>query len=263
MPRTRPVSSKPCRCDRRRASGRDAHGVAFWAERPDGSVLFRRRPAKGLLGGLMEVPSTSWRAEPWLLEDAICEAPLAALGPSLGPSFSWQPLEGCVEHAFTHFALNLSIVRARVPVTAGAAAKADSGRWVAPDRVAELALPTLMRKVVRVAQGAGRGPASPATGVPQEVVGDERRERHVEALAAVEEAELDDRCGTDDVGADAAQEVDRRRHGAAGRQQIVEDDDALAGADGVGLDLDGVGAVFERILVGDGRRPAACRACAP
>ena len=42
---------------------------------------------------------------------------------------------------------------------------------------------------------------------------------------------------TDDVGADAAQEMDRRRHGAAGREEIVEDDDALAGGDGVGLDL--------------------------
>ena len=31
-------------------------GVAFWAVRADGAVLLRRRPPKGLLGGMMEVP---------------------------------------------------------------------------------------------------------------------------------------------------------------------------------------------------------------
>ena len=124
------------------------HGVAFWAERPDGSVLFRRRPAKGLLGGLMEVPSTPWRADPWPLEDAVRRAPLAGLSPAM----AWQPVAGCVEHVFTHFALRLSIVRAAVPATA-VPTMIDGGRWVAPDGIAGLALPTLMRKLLHLARG--------------------------------------------------------------------------------------------------------------
>src|SRR5438876_5375270 len=38
------------------------YGVAFWLTRPDGAVLLRRRPEKGLLGGMIEIPSTPWRA---------------------------------------------------------------------------------------------------------------------------------------------------------------------------------------------------------
>ncbi len=38
------------------------HGVAFWIEREGGFVLLRRRPEKGLLGGMMEFPSTPWLA---------------------------------------------------------------------------------------------------------------------------------------------------------------------------------------------------------
>jgi len=37
-------------------------GIAFWAQRADGAVLLRRRPPSGLLGGMMEIPSTPWRA---------------------------------------------------------------------------------------------------------------------------------------------------------------------------------------------------------
>ena len=47
------------------------YGVAFWLTRADGAVLLRRRPEKGLLGGMIEIPSTPWRAEPWTLAEAI------------------------------------------------------------------------------------------------------------------------------------------------------------------------------------------------
>ena len=38
-------------------------GAAFVAVRRDGAVLLRRRPPKGLLGGMLEVPSTPWTEE--------------------------------------------------------------------------------------------------------------------------------------------------------------------------------------------------------
>src|SRR6185437_7680927 len=40
-------------------------GVAFWLTRADGAVLLRRRPEEGLLGGMIEIPSTPWREQPW------------------------------------------------------------------------------------------------------------------------------------------------------------------------------------------------------
>lgn len=110
-------------------------GVAFWIEREDGAVLLRRRPEKGLLGGMMEVPSTAWGAEPVSPED---EAPLAAV---------WKRLPGTVEHTFTHFHLVLTVMTA-VEVADGALRDDGDYRWVVREDLAGEALPTVMRKVV-------------------------------------------------------------------------------------------------------------------
>ncbi len=108
-------------------------GVAFWAMRPDGTVLLRRRPARGLLGGMMEVPSTEW-TEPGPT-DPRCEAPFAA---------DWRALPGVVRQTFTHFHLELTVMAATVNAGTG-----SDGVWVAPDNFGDLALPSLMRKVAR------------------------------------------------------------------------------------------------------------------
>jgi A/G-specific adenine glycosylase len=126
LPAKAPKAEKPLR-----------RGIVFWAERPDGAILLRRRPEKGLLGGLMEVPSTPWRAEPWTLEEALAHAPLSA---------DWRPRLGIVQHGFTHFRLDLSLVATRVPLDAEA-----DGEWAPLDRLGDYALPTLMRKVVAFA----------------------------------------------------------------------------------------------------------------
>ena len=52
--RTLPLQS------RQDASGRARYGIAFLALREDGSVLLRQRAEAGLLGGMLEVPSTAW-----------------------------------------------------------------------------------------------------------------------------------------------------------------------------------------------------------
>jgi A/G-specific adenine glycosylase len=107
------------------------YGVAFWLTRPDGAVLLRRRPEKGLLGGMIEIPSTPWRGEPWELAEAVAAAPA---------SVQWSPLAGAVRHGFTHFQLELGIV-------AGAGQGDGGGLWSPVDKLGELALPTLMKKV--------------------------------------------------------------------------------------------------------------------
>src|SRR6185312_15718485 len=123
LPARRARTAKPVR-----------RGVAFWAVRPDGAVLLRRRPEKGLLGGMMEVPSTLWRESPWSEAEAKAAAPFAA---------GWRLLPGVVRHTFTHFHLELAVL-------AGTARQGCSkgGQWVALDDLPRQALPTLMKKVV-------------------------------------------------------------------------------------------------------------------
>jgi A/G-specific adenine glycosylase len=126
-------------------AGQLRRGAAFVALRADGAVLVRSRPAKGLLGGMTEVPTTPWSHD---------FDPAAAL--QAAPQFSrskpqWQPLPGSVRHVFTHFPLELEVYCAEVASTAAAPA---GTRWVAIEALADEALPNLMRKVVAHALGA-------------------------------------------------------------------------------------------------------------
>ncbi len=104
------------------------YGTVYWIERSDGAVLMQRRPESGLLGGMMEFPSTPWRE----LRDDADEAPIVA---------DWRAVSGPVVHVFTHFRLELEIL---VGLT-----KDDEpeGIWARPEAFADYALPTVMKKV--------------------------------------------------------------------------------------------------------------------
>ncbi len=123
LPYKRPKKPKPTR-----------YGVAFWVEREDGAVLLRRRPEKGLLGGMTEVPSTEW-TEGGMPGDPSQAAPLRAL---------WSRRPGVVRHTFTHFHLELEVWAADAPATADPA----DGSWVARRDLSGEALPSIMKKVV-------------------------------------------------------------------------------------------------------------------
>ena len=124
LPRKRPKKALPTR-----------RGIAFWIERDDGAVLLRRRPEKGLLGGMMEVPSTPWGGRPERPHD---HAPLNG---------RWKKLAGQVEHTFTHFHLELEVWRA-VSLDDGMLRDDGDYRWVRRHDLAGEALPTVMRKIV-------------------------------------------------------------------------------------------------------------------
>ncbi|HWB49435.1 MAG TPA: A/G-specific adenine glycosylase [Stellaceae bacterium] len=109
------------------------YGVVFWLTRPDGAVLLRRREEKGLLGGMIEVPSTPWRERAWEGEEALVSAPARA---------AWRALPGVVRHGFTHFPLALTIL-------AGEAESPPDGLWARPEQFKDYALPTLTKKVVK------------------------------------------------------------------------------------------------------------------
>ena len=111
------------------------YGVAFWLRRDDGAVLLRRRPEEGLLGGMIELPSTAWRASPWSAGEAIIDAPAAT---------EWRPLPGTVSHGFTHFRLEMALL-------AGTTAEPVAGIWAKPGEFQNYALPTLTKKLVKYA----------------------------------------------------------------------------------------------------------------
>src|SRR5215813_15081046 len=93
-----------------------------------------------------------------------------------------------------------------------------------------------------------RASACPARSMALE--GNERAHRDVELADLVGPAELrqvDDEAGRQHLGAELAQQPDGPLRGAAGRDQVVDQDDALALGDRVLVHLHLVEAVFERI----------------
>jgi A/G-specific adenine glycosylase len=114
------------------------YGAAFVAVRPDGALLVRTRPPKGLLGGMTEVPGTDWLPQA-TISDAKGVVPLKA---------SWTKQPEIVRHVFTHFPLELTVFRATVP----ASTPAPPGmRWISANAIVGEAFPTLFRKVLTVA----------------------------------------------------------------------------------------------------------------
>lgn len=123
FPRKSPKAAKPTR-----------HGMAFVAVRADGAVLLRRRPPKGLLGGMSEPPTSVWATD--AASDDLSLAPL---------SLEWQRCPAPVRHTFTHFHLEMAVWRARVPMSTPAP---EGHWWSAPDALGGEALPTVMKKAV-------------------------------------------------------------------------------------------------------------------
>ncbi|MDQ8756568.1 A/G-specific adenine glycosylase [Sphingosinicella sp. LHD-64] len=89
-------------------------GTAYWLER-DGKVLLVRRPARGLLGGMLALPDSP---------------PLTA---------DWQAA-GSVDHVFTHFALTMTLLCAET-------SQDVEGIWWPAGQLDEAGLPTLFAKL--------------------------------------------------------------------------------------------------------------------
>jgi A/G-specific adenine glycosylase len=119
LPRRAAKAAKPLR-----------HGVAWCALRADGAVLLERRPATGLLGGMLGLPGGRWEAAP-----EAAEPPIAA---------DWRPA-GVARHTFTHFHLELEVRAARLPP----AAPAGTDAFV-PAAEALASVPSVMRKALRL-----------------------------------------------------------------------------------------------------------------
>jgi A/G-specific adenine glycosylase len=89
-------------------------GTAWWLEH-EGEVLLVRRPANGLLGGMLALPEAAPAEADW--EDA-----------------------GAVDHVFTHFSLTMTLLCARTDAR-------PEGIWQPVERIAEAGLPTLFARL--------------------------------------------------------------------------------------------------------------------
>ncbi len=126
LPRKAPKRARPLR-----------HGAHFWLTDAQGNVLLRRRPPRGLLGGMTELPGTAWRDTPWPEAEALAHAPMHA---------AWRRA-GTAQHGFTHFELTIAVYAAIVPIITA------DGFLRPASALAEEALPSVMRKCVAAAMG--------------------------------------------------------------------------------------------------------------
>jgi len=127
-------------------------GVVFWITRSDGAVMLRRRPETGLLGGMIEIPSTDWRSSPdWTMADWTNED-AARLSPA--DVADWTNIAGLVKHTFTHFHLELRVIAGRTnrPPNDAFWALPDEARLSGEesDDFAAHALPTVMKKIIKL-----------------------------------------------------------------------------------------------------------------
>ena len=98
-------------------------GTAYVLRDGQGRVALTQRPDKGLLGGMLGLPTTDWSATP-------ADAPPAKA--------AWRDA-GAIEHVFTHFSLTLSVKEAQ-----------GTGDFIwTPEAEALKSLPTVFRKALQ------------------------------------------------------------------------------------------------------------------
>jgi A/G-specific adenine glycosylase len=103
-------------------------GDAYWLEH-DGRVLLVRRPGKGLLGGMLGLPTGAWSDAPEPSDGA--------------PAASEWCDAGSIDHVFTHFALTLRLLCAE---TATPGPDRPGAVWWPVERIGEAGLPTLFAR---------------------------------------------------------------------------------------------------------------------
>lgn len=114
LPRKTPKAAKPTR-----------QGKVWVGRRADGAILLERREGRGLLGGTLGFPGTGW-------DGSEAGAPVPG---------NWAEA-GVVQHTFTHFHLELTVMRADLPQDASP----TRGEFLGANAFSPQDLPSLMRK---------------------------------------------------------------------------------------------------------------------
>lgn len=114
------------------------YGYAFWIQREETQeILLRKRPLKGLLAGMMEIPSSEWIEEKLSLMQVQNQSPVKS---------EFKQTKHSIKHTFTHFSLELFICTATVPDSTKAPKDCI---WCKETHLDNYALPTVMKKIIR------------------------------------------------------------------------------------------------------------------
>jgi A/G-specific adenine glycosylase len=116
-------------------------GAAFVVRDRSGAVLLVKRPDKGLLASMLEPPLGPWTQDFPSPSKALTQAPFEA---------KWKKRPGIVRHGFTHFELETQVYVADI-----ARRPKVKGDWILPEKLRDVALPTVMRKIVEHGLDAG------------------------------------------------------------------------------------------------------------
>ena len=144
LPRKLPKTARPVRA-----------GQAFWMVRSDGCVLLRRRPNRGLLGGMTEIPCSNWDSKAAVVPQntafARQNAPFALsnadFARKIPQKLRWKQIPGIISHTFTHFHLELTVVSANLTSAQARQLDGPEAIWTPVDKIGAAGLPSLMRKV--------------------------------------------------------------------------------------------------------------------
>ena len=106
-------------------------GFIYIVKRVDQAFLLERRPAKGLLGGMLGWPTSEWSADPNDIP------PVDA---------NWQMTDSLIRHTFTHFHLDVIVKFANVPLSC----KPKQGFFIGENEFDLSSLPTLFQKAYKL-----------------------------------------------------------------------------------------------------------------
>jgi A/G-specific adenine glycosylase len=120
-PRRRPRPERPRK-----------HGVGYLMFHA-GQIAMVQRPSTGLLGGMVGLPTSDWRAEPWGEDESLAAAPV---------KLAWRAA-GSIRHVFTHFSLSLRVFAGLAPV-------ADPSFLWMERAAAQAGAPTLFRRAIEL-----------------------------------------------------------------------------------------------------------------
>ena len=109
------------------------NGFVYIVKRVDRAYLLERRPAKGLLGGMLGWPTSEWCNEP---EDT---PPIEG---------AWETSQENIRHTFTHFHLDIIVKSVNAPLNC----KPQTGFFLAKSDFDLTALPTLFQKAYKLAK---------------------------------------------------------------------------------------------------------------
>jgi A/G-specific adenine glycosylase len=116
------------------------HGRVFWLRRANGDFCIVKREARGLYGGMYQLPTTDWTPDG-----------AKTAGAALIKKLKLSPQGATVQHSFTHFDLVLEIWGGRVNLTN----PVKNAVWISASDMGRYALPSLMKKTIRLCLDAG------------------------------------------------------------------------------------------------------------